>query len=279
MVDTEGSDPSVSRSLAIGDLARPRPTSALAWGLVRQHRFVMPRHIRITYAGAHYHVTDRGNHKADIFLCDRDRRLFLKRLGEACLDHSLRCLAYCLMSNHYHLLLRADGPGLSKGMQSLNARYAEHFNRACDQTGHVFQGRFRADIIETERYLMEAMRYIELNPVRAGLSARASDWDWNSYGAILGHRTHAAWFDRGSVLSLFAIDPHIAAACFSDFIAEGDPNEPLANTSTRRTRAYRDHAIREAYSTDECSIGGLASEFGVSRKTILRALGLGHGRV
>ena len=250
------------------------------WGLVRglhcKHRFAMPRRIRIHYSGAHHHITGRGNRKSDIFLSDRDRRLFLKRLGEACLSHSLRCLAYCLMSNHYHLLLRADSAQLSKGMQSLNARYAEHFNRAYETSGHVFQGRFRDDMVETERYLMEAIRYIELNPVRAGLCIRASEWKWNSYAATLGHRTHAAWFDRGSVLSMFAANPHVAVARFSDFIAEGDPTEPLADTPTRRARAHRDRAICEMYEAGNWSIERLSSKFGVSRKTILRALRRRH---
>src|SRR5262245_33806141 len=159
----------------------------------------MPRRIRIAYAGAHYHVTDRGNRRTDVFLCDRDRRLFLKRLNDVCIEQSWGCLAYCLMDNHYHLVLRTDEPGLSAGMQQINSRYAGHFNLAYETTGHVFQGRYHENLIEADAYLLEVIRYIALNPVRAGLCESARDWEWSSYAAVVGDRSHGRWFDRSAV--------------------------------------------------------------------------------
>src|SRR5262245_18237654 len=115
----------------------------------------MPRSKRINYAGAYYHAFFRGNHKKAIFRCDRDRRLFHVRLAEACAESACRCLAYCLIDNHYHLVLRSEELRLSEGMQSLNARYAEHFNLAYGLTGHLFQGRFQSKVIESDSYLLE----------------------------------------------------------------------------------------------------------------------------
>src|SRR5262245_52103526 len=163
----------------------------------------MPRSPRIVYAGAFYHVSNRGNRKADIFRTDHDRRHFLARTAEACVQTSLRCLAYCLMTNHYHFVFRTGEPKLTEAMQWIDARYAEHFNVAHTLSGHVFQGRYRAELIDTDAYLLQAIRYVLLNPVRAGMCERVADWTWSSYDATVGLRRHGEWFGRAATRALF----------------------------------------------------------------------------
>jgi REP element-mobilizing transposase RayT len=234
----------------------------------------MPRNLRVVYAGAHYHVFSRGNQKKDIYRCDLDRRVFLKRLAATCQEFACRCLAYCLMDNHYHLVLRTDEPLLSSSLQAINARYAEHFNLAYGQIGHVFQGRFHAKPIESERYLYQVIRYVLLNPVSAGLCASPAAWQWSSYGAVVGTRTHRDWFDRRAVLMLFGEHPGGAIARFEDFILAGERVRPTM-TPSQYARFTRDDAIRAAYATGAHTVRSLASEFSVSRATVARIVSNG----
>ena len=127
----------------------------------------MARPLRIEYAGALYHVTARGNAQGDIYLCDDDRLEFLSLLANGCQRHEWLCHAYCLMDNHYHLLIETQAATLSKGMKYLNGTYTQAFNRRHKRVGHVFQGRYKAVLVEKEAYLVELSRYIVLNPVRA----------------------------------------------------------------------------------------------------------------
>jgi REP element-mobilizing transposase RayT len=231
----------------------------------------MPRSPRIFYAGAFYHVTNRGNRKTDIFRSDHDRRHFLARTAEACAQTSLRCLAYCLMTNHYHFVFRTDEPKLAEAMQWLEARYAEHFNVAYTLKGHLFQGRYRADLIDTDTYLLRAIRYVLLNPVGAGLCERAADWSWSSYAATVGLRRHTDWFDRTATLALFENGKSDAADAFTRFIAAGGPALKLPATELRRAREARDRAIYERYSTGRYSMRDLADAFGTTATTVHRA--------
>lgn len=141
----------------------------------------MARPLRIEFSGAVYHVTSRGNAQQNIFLCDDDRQAFLDLLGIACERFRWQCHAYCLMSNHYHLLIETQAPSLSKGMKYLNGTYTSAFNRRHFRIGHVFQGRYKAILVEKDAYLLELSRYIVLNPVRARMVRSAKDWPWSSY--------------------------------------------------------------------------------------------------
>ena len=127
----------------------------------------MTRPLRIEYAGALYHITSRGNARSNIYKDDVDRTRFLELLSQLCDRHDWLCHSYCLMSNHYHLLVETSRPTLSKGMKGLNGQYAQMFNRRHKRVGHVFQGRHKAIIVQKENYLLELARYIVLNPVRA----------------------------------------------------------------------------------------------------------------
>ncbi|MBD3670659.1 MAG: transposase [Gammaproteobacteria bacterium] len=127
----------------------------------------MSRPLRIEYAGALYHVTSRGDGQKDIYLDDKDRRDFLSNLTHVCERYNWVVHAYCLMSNHYHLLLETPDGNLSQGMRQLNGVYTQQFNRTHERVGHVFQGRYKAIIVQKDSYLLELSRYIVLNPVRA----------------------------------------------------------------------------------------------------------------
>ena len=127
----------------------------------------MVRPLRIEFAGALYHITSRGNERQDIYRDDTDRQQFLSILGDCIQKYNWHCHAFCLMSNHYHLLIETAAPTLSKGMRQLNGVYTQFHNIRHKRVGHLFQGRYKAILVEKEYYLLELSRYIVLNPVRA----------------------------------------------------------------------------------------------------------------
>ena len=130
---------------------------------------LMARPIRLEFAGALYHITSRGDRREDIFDTDDDRKSFLTILGEVCEQYNWDCHAYCLMSNHYHLIIETPDANLSKGMRQLNGVYSQSYNRANNKVGHLFQGRYKSILVEKESYLLELTRYVVLNPVRAAM--------------------------------------------------------------------------------------------------------------
>ena len=151
----------------------------------------MSRPLRIEFAGALYHVTSRGNGRKPIFRNDQDRLSFLEVLYKVNRRYHWLCHAYCLMSNHYHLIIETPEGNLSRGMRQLNGVYTMYFNRRHRTVGHVFQGRYKAILVEKESYLLEVCRYVVLNPVRAGLVERPEGWDWSSYRGTAGfHKPH-----------------------------------------------------------------------------------------
>ena len=131
----------------------------------------MARPLRLEIPGGLYHVTSRGDRREDIYLSDTDRQRWLDLLGEVCSRHNWLCHAYCLMDNHYHIVVETIDGNLSAGMRKLNGVYTQWHNRTHDRVGHVFQGRFKAIIVQREGYLLELARYVVLNPVRAGICA------------------------------------------------------------------------------------------------------------
>lgn len=141
----------------------------------------MARQLRIEYAGAYYHVLSRGNNLNDIFLSDEDRNDFLDILAEMSERFDIEIYAYVLMRNHYHLLLRTLKPNLSKSMQWLGTRYTRSFNIRNQQSGHLFQGRFKSLLVENGAYLMQLSCYIHRNPLRAGVVDRLTKYKWSSY--------------------------------------------------------------------------------------------------
>ncbi len=180
----------------------------------------MARPLRIEFPGALYHLTARGNARQDIYLDARDSGRFLDLLGAVCTRYQWRCFAYCLMTNHYHLVVETAQPNLSAGMRQLNGRYSQAFNYRHQREGHLFQGRYKAILVEREAYLLEVCRYVVLNPVRAGLARAPQAWRWSSYRATLAG-AGPAWLGAPELLGLFAPEPKAAARAYRAFIAEG----------------------------------------------------------
>jgi REP element-mobilizing transposase RayT len=158
----------------------------------------------LEFGGALYHVTARGDRQEAIFLDDVDRRRFLDLLGKEVNQQRWVCFAYCLMDNHYHLLIETPEPNLVRGMRRLNGVYTQAFNWRRKKPGHVFQGRYKSILVDKENYLMELCRYIVLNPVRAQIVMAPEEWQWSSYGATVGRDKAPKWLAVEKVLSLFS---------------------------------------------------------------------------
>ncbi|HLJ75345.1 MAG TPA: transposase [Thermoanaerobaculia bacterium] len=178
----------------------------------------MARPLRIEFPGALFHVFSRGDAKQRIFLDPRDRRLFLDLLGDAVSRFGWILYAYALMPNHFHLMVQLTDETLSKGMHWLNGTYALAFNQRHGKVGHVLQGRFKSPPVEKESYLVQLIRYIVLNPVRANIVARPEDDLWTSYRATLGLAPVPQWLAIDDVLSPFGPDRQLARAAFRDFV-------------------------------------------------------------
>lgn len=181
----------------------------------------MARPLRIEFAGGLYHVTARGNAQADIYDDDADREQFLALLQHTVNRFGWYCHAYCLMDNHYHLLIETNSPTLSKGMKFLNGTYTQYYNRQHKRVGHVFQGRYKAILVQKDTYLLELARYIALNPVRAQMVRSAKDWPWSSYRATAGYAEGAACLTTDWVLAGFAKTLKVAQQRYRDFVQQG----------------------------------------------------------
>lgn len=181
----------------------------------------MARPLRIEFSGALYHLTARGNARADIYSDDSDRQQFLSLLHHTVDRHDWYCHAYCLMGNHYHLLVETLSPSLSRGMKFLNGTYTQYYNRRHRRVGHVFQGRFKAILIQKDSYLLELARYIALNPVRARMVRSAQEWRWSSYLATAGYEESAPCLITDEVLAGFAKTKKVAQQRYRDFVEQG----------------------------------------------------------
>ncbi len=184
----------------------------------------MARPLRIEIPGALYHVTSRGDRREAIYLTDTDRLYWLKLLGEVCERFNWQCHAYCLMDNHYHIVIETIEGNLSAGMRQLNGVYTQWHNRAHTRVGHVFQGRFKAIIVQRESYLLELARYVVLNPVRAGICAMPQDWPWSSYAAMIERdpsKTPPAWLNTTWFLQQFGASLPKARAAYIDHVRAG----------------------------------------------------------
>jgi len=181
----------------------------------------MTRPLRIEFPGALYHVTSRGDRQEDIYLDDEDRRVYLDILKNVCERFNWVVHAYCLMSNHYHLLIETPDSNLSQGMRQLNGVYTQSFNRRHKRVGHVYQGRFKAILVQKETYLLELSRYIVLNPVRAEMVRSAKNWPWSSYRATAGLTEPADFLHVDWILSVFAKRKTLASQRYRTFVTEG----------------------------------------------------------
>jgi REP element-mobilizing transposase RayT len=183
----------------------------------------MARPLRIEFPGAVYHVTSRGDRREPIAKDDADRALFLQILGEAAQRFDARVWAYCLMGNHYHLVLHTREANLSRLMRQVNGVYTQAFNRRHKLSGHLFQGRFKAILVDRDSYLLEVCRYVDLNPVRASMVKRPEAHAWSSYRALAGLVDSPDWLDAQPVYDQLApnLSAKRAAAKYAEFVAQG----------------------------------------------------------
>ncbi len=181
----------------------------------------MARPLRIEFPQALYHITSRGNRREDIYLDDHDRETFLQVLAQVYERFNWVCHSYCLMSNHYHLMIETPEANLSQGMRQLNGVYTQSFNRNHNRGGHVFQGRYKAILVQKDSYLLELSRYIVLNPVRAGMVRSAREWPWSSYRSTAGMKPAPVWLQADWLLSCFARRRGLALERYRNFVSEG----------------------------------------------------------
>ncbi len=181
----------------------------------------MSRPLRLSFPGAIYHITSRGNARAAVYLDDDDKQRFLDLLASCVEKFNWICHAYCLMDNHYHLLIETPDANLQVGMRQLNGVYTQQFNRRHARVGHVFQGRYKAILVDKECYLLELCRYVVLNPVRAKMVTLPEQFHWSSYAAMMGTEQGASWLSTDWILSQFSSRKSIAKKRYQQFVLEG----------------------------------------------------------
>jgi REP element-mobilizing transposase RayT len=181
----------------------------------------MARPLRIEFPGAVYHVTSRGNAGQAIFIDDEDRGRFLDGLSIVVERFKWLCHAYCLMENHYHLLIETPNGNLSKGMRELNGVYTQGYNQRYRRVGHLFQGRYKAILVEKDNHLLSLCRYVVLNPAGVGLIKRPEQWRWSSYRATVGLAKSPSFLTIDWVLSQFGGRKRVALEKYRRFVMEG----------------------------------------------------------
>ena len=187
------------------------------------HAGRVPRHPRIELEGATYHVTQHGVDDRKIFRDDADREKFLTLFEDEVRRSRWTCLAYSLMSTHYHVLIRLEKPTLSSGFQRLNGRYAQAFNHRHARRGHLFERRFRDVIVESDAHRYEATRYIHLNAIRANMCESPEAHVWSDYGSTIGLVPQDPIVDPRVALELFGDRLDMARKSYMAFVAEADP--------------------------------------------------------
>lgn len=273
----------------------------------------MTRPLRIEFPGALYHVTSRGNQLHPIYRDETDRRIWLEVLGLVCERFHFVVHAYCQMTNHFHLMVETVEGNLAQGMRQLNGLYSQRLNRRHTLVGHVFQGRYKAVLVQKESHLLELARYIVLNPVRAGMVDCPEQWMWSSYHSTLGAARRPAWLETDWLLGQFGHVSDDAASAYQKFVAAGaGVASPLRRTryqlvlgddhfasqhrgscgtaafvaiskTQRRVAAMtlpeyeasfspREVAMARAYRSTAFTMAEIGAHFGVSSKTVSRAV-------
>lgn len=181
----------------------------------------MARPLRIEFPGAVYHITSRGNERKEIFRDDHDREDFLNILQHIISRYNWLCHAYCLMDNHYHLLIETPDGNLSIGMRQLNGVYTQRFNKRRGRSGHLFQGRYKAVVVQKDSHLLEACRYVVLNPVRARIVESPEQWIWSSYLATVGWKKPHSCLAANWILKQFDSERKAAEMAYRKFVRAG----------------------------------------------------------
>jgi putative transposase len=186
----------------------------------------MPRQPRLEIAGGTYHVTCRGNRQCPIFVDALDRERFLSLLADVVRRNEWRCFGYCLMTNHFHLVLETPDPNLGHGMHRLNGLYAQRFNQRCGHKGHLFEERFHSGLIVSDVHMLELARYVVLNPIRAGICNLPEEWPWSSYRAATGRSRVRSFLATDELLAYFGRTPEEARQEFAVFVRDGLRSRP-----------------------------------------------------
>lgn len=181
----------------------------------------MARPLRIEYEGAFYHLTARGNEKKAIFRDDNDRKVFFEYLKEQVLRYDIKVYCYCLMGNHYHLLIETPYGNLAKVMQILQTSYTVYFNRRHNRVGHLFQGRYNARLVQADAYLHRLSRYIHLNPVRAGIVNNPAAYSWSSYKYFISETESLNWLNPLYILEMFDEKIGRSKKMYKEFVEQG----------------------------------------------------------
>ena len=210
----------------------------------------MARPLRLEFAGALYHVTSRGDRREAVYLDDGDRQEWLEVLATVCHRFSWVVHAYCQMTNHDHVLVETRDGNLSGGMRQLNGLYSQRFNRCHSLVGHLFQGRYKAILVQKEAYLLELSRYVVLNPVRARMVDQPDAWPWSSYRATTGLGKAPAWLDTDWLLAQFGPNRKAATEAYRAFVMEGR-SLPGPLSRIRHQLLLGDDAFVERYKEDK----------------------------
>ena len=234
----------------------------------------VPRPPRIETPGEIFHVASRGVAQQAIYRDDGDRERFVALLREVVHAERWRCLTYCLMGNHYHLLIQLREPTLALGMQRLNGEYARLFNRRYERCGHLFQGRFWSKPVRRDAHLLGLARYIALNPVQANLCRTADEWRWSAHRALVGDE-RVDFVDDAALLGYFHSDLERGRLKYAVFVASATPPAaPFVDGDLQAVlaRPDRDRAIAHAHHGLGYPVAEIAAALGCHPRTIRRRL-------
>ena len=232
----------------------------------------MPRQSRKPSESKIYHVMVRGNERRAIFLDEQDRKRYKKILLQKNEDNKYVVYAYCLMNNHVHLLINEGEETISRIMQRLNISYVRYFNAKYERIGHLFQGRFRSEPVEQDRYLLAVIRYIHLNPVKAGIVKRAEDYKWSSFGEYLSDdNRHDKIVDPKFILEMFHEDTVKAVEAFTKYTKVQDNRQFLDIQEEKMHRSEAQKIIHDILRENHMTLEALinCSDVGLRNKIIL----------
>lgn len=239
----------------------------------------MARPPRIEYPGAWYHVMNRGVNRQDVFVRPGDGLQFLALLEEALSLFDAECHAFCLMPNHYHLLLHTPGGNLSQVMRQLGARYTQRFNVSRERDGPLFRGRYKAILVDADSYLLQVSRYIHRNPVEAGLTPQPETYRWSSYRSYLTPTAGPEWLRRDMLLEMIGGPDPVDA--YRSYVEAGvdEATGRFFNRARRSpllgSREFRDwlrngRSRRRPLPTIDAILSIVAETYGVSPETLTR---------
>ena len=193
----------------------------------------MSRPLRIEYPGAWYHVMNRGRRGENIFSSPKDFRTFIELLKEGAEHWHVKISAYCLLSNHYHILIQTPLGNLSRFMRHLNGVYTQRYNRIHECDGQLFRGRYKAILVEEDSYLLELVRYIHRNPLKAGIVKDINQYEWSSHAGYLSEENQSAWLHKDFVLTMLSTDARQRLSTYQKFVNQED-SEEITSTFERK---------------------------------------------